>query len=176
MASSTQTKGKRSLKLYLGFAAGIDAFDAAGNAVPGATVFEVTRMIGDFSRDQPGEGEVDPLDRGEVMFDQAPILTDDAPMSGSFTAYYTHETDPAALALMDILNETGFASTLPSVVANAERLHCDIKRVYEHPANPSDTHGVVFRQSRLTFSEATADPSTISVNWRSRETRPSIRF
>jgi hypothetical protein len=176
MALSTQTKGKRALRLFLGFNAGADAFDAAGNAVAGATVFEVTRMPGDFALDQPGEGDIDPLDRGQVMFDQAPILTDDQGMSGSFTSYYTEETDPAALALLDILNERGFAASLPSVVANSERLYCDIKRTYTHPGNPADVHGTVFRQSRLTFSQATADPVTITVNWKSRETRPSISF
>ena len=176
MAISTQTKGKRALRLFLGFNVGVDAFLANGNAAPGSTIFEVTRMPGDFSRDQPGEGDVDPLDRGEVMFDQAPILTDDAPMSGSFTAYYTEETDAAALALLDILNEDGFAAALPSVIANSERLYCDVKRTYTHPGNPADIHGVVFRQCRLTYSESTADPTTISVNWKSRETRPTITF
>lgn len=176
MTVSTQTKGKRALRLYLGFNAGVDAFTATGAAAPGATVFEVTRMPGDWSRDVPGEGDVDPLDRGEVMFDQAPILTDDAGMSGSFTVYYTEETDPAALALLDILNESGFAAALPSVVANSERIYCDIKRVYTHPGNPADTHGSVYRQTRLTYSEATSDPTTISVAWKSRETRPSISF
>ena len=176
MAISTQTKGKRALRLYLGFNAGVDAFLAGGGAAPGATIFEVTRMPGDFSRDQPGEGDIDALDRGEVMFDQAPILTDDAGMSGSFTTYYTEETDPAALALLDILNEDGFAAALNSVVANSERLYCDIKRTYTHPGNPADTHGTVFRQCRLTYSESTSDPTTISVNWKSRETRPSITF
>jgi hypothetical protein len=176
MAVSTQTKGKRALRLYLGFNTGANAFTAAGAAAAGATVFEVTRMPGDFSRDQPGEGDVDPLDRGEVMFDQSPILTDDAGMTGSFTCYYTEETDAAALALLDILNERGFAAALPNVVANGERLYCDIKRTYTAPGNPADTHGTVFRQCRLTYSESTADPVTISVNWKSRETRPSITF
>lgn len=174
MASSNQTKGKRSLSLFLGFNAGVDAFGAGGVAAVGSTVFEITRQTGDFSNDVPGEGDVDPLDRGQVMLDQAPILTDDGFMTGSFTAFFTHETDPAALGLMDILQETGIAATLPNVVANGERLYCDIKRVHEHPGNPADTHGKVFRQCRLTFAQATADPCTISVTWKSREVRPSI--
>lgn len=176
MALSTQTKGKRSLRLYLGFNVGVDAFTATGAAAPGSTIFEVTRMPGDWSRDVPGEGDVDALDRGEVMFDQAPILTDDSPMSGSFTAYYTEETDPAALALLDILNESGFAAALASVVPFSERVYCDIKRTYTHPGNPADIHGTVFRQCRLTYAESTSDPTTISVKWKSRETRPSIIF
>ena len=176
MAVSTQTKGKRALRLFLGFNTGTNAYLATGAAAPGTTEFEVTRTPGDFSRDAPGEGDVDPLDRGQVMFDQSPILTDDAGLSGSFTVYYTEETDPAALALMDILNETGFAAALPSVVANSERLYCDIKRTYTHPGNPADTHGSVFRQCRLTYAESTSDPSTLAVNWKSRETRPSINF
>jgi hypothetical protein len=176
MASSNQTMGKRSCRIWLGFAAGIPAFDSAGNPVAGATVFEITRQPGDFSVDAPGESDVDPLDRGKFMTDQSPILADDAGCSGSLTAYYTHETDPAALGLMDILNEGGLAAALPSVIAGSERTYCDIKRVYEHPGLPGATHGAVYQQSRLTYSGATADPISLTVNWKSREVRPSIRF
>lgn len=176
MATSTQTKGKRALEITLGFRAGADAFSAAGGVNGGATTFQVSRQVGDYSEDVPGEADVDPLDRGTVMLDQAPILTDDQMGSGSWTSYYTHQTDPALLGLMDILNETGLAAALPNVVANAERLYCDIRVRYIHPGNPADVHGKVWRQCRLTYSKSTADPTTITVSWKSRDVRPTINF
>lgn len=176
MSTSLQTKGKRSCRITLGFNSGVPAFVAGGAAAGGATTFLVTRGPGDFSIDFPQESEVDPLDRGQFMLDQAPILTDDQGASGSFTAYYTHQTDPAALGLMDILNETGLAAALPNVTPFAERLRCDIKVEFIHPANPADAHGYVIEQARLTYGNAIADPSTISTNFASRSVRPTIVF
>jgi hypothetical protein len=176
MAASNQTKGKRALEIVLGFNAGVDAFLASGAAAPGSTLFTVVRQPGDYSEDVPGEADVDPLDRGQVMHDQAPILTDDQTGSGSWTTYYTHQTDPALVGMMDILNESGAAAALPSVVANSERLYCDIRVRYIHPANPADTHGKVWGQCRLTYSKSTADPTTLSVNWKSRDVHPRFNF
>jgi len=176
MGSSNQVKGKRALTLFLGFNNGLPAYGAGGVLQPGATEFEVSRQVGDWTKDQPGETDVDPLDRGEFMTDSAPILDDDQGQTGSFTCYYTEETDPAIVVLLDILNEDGAAAALPSVISNSERKYCDMKRVFTHPNNPADTHGEVLQQCRLTHGVNTATPVQIPVNYKSREVRSSIRW
>ena len=172
MSVNKQRKGKRALRITLGWNAGSSAFDSAGNAVPGATTFQVPGLVGDWTEDWPDETQVDPLEQGEVVSDAAPILVDDQFGSGSFSQQYTEETDAAQLALLDIIRGTGFASTLPSVITGSEIVYCDIKREYIHPGD-STSHGIVIEQCRLTHSKATGDPVINTINWGSRTVRPT---
>ena len=177
MPISSQSKGVRSLSIILGFNAGADAFTASGAAASGATTYEIDGMPGDWSVDAPGAGQQEVLDRGVIDLNDAPILTDDQPASGSFTVNFKEIDGAGSQTLMDILLERGVASgwaASKNVQSNAEVLYCDMKAVWTHPGNAADTHFMVYRRCRLTFSMATANPTTITVNWTSREVRPTI--
>lgn len=176
MTTATQKKGKRSLEITLGFFNGATAFNADGSGKVGATLFEVTGRPGDWSADEPGETDMDPLDRGYFDPNTAPFLVDDQNCSGAFNSYYTHETDPNAVGLMDILYNEASASVLPSVIANSEKLYCDMRVKFTHPANAADTHGAVYQQVRLTHNRTVGDPVVVGVNWKARQNKPGIRF
>jgi hypothetical protein len=169
MATSNQPKGKRSLRITLGWFAGGHAFQADGTATAGATTFLVPSRQGDFTASDPRPTIADPLDQGEKNLDAAPVLVDDQDSAGGFGINYKFETDAAILGMMDVLYEDGTASALPSVITGSEEIYCDMKVETIHPGLAADAHGRVYGQVRFTHAETMGDTQTEAVSWTSRE-------
>lgn len=169
MAFSNQPQGKRGMVITLGWFAGANAFQAGGTPTVGATTFVIPHRVGDWTASNPKPTIADPLDQGQKNLAAAPVLVDAQEAAGGFSVNYTHETDPAILALMDILYGDGTAAALPSVITGSEEVYCDMKVEWIHPGLPAEDHGRVYGQVRLTHDETMGDTMTESVSWTSRE-------
>ena len=144
----------------------------------GVNSYTVAYEAGDFSFDIPGPAVGNFLDRGRFPAGNPSIrLTDDAPMTGSFTAYLRDVSDATDVTLMEILAQSGAVSTtwVSTMGATGEVFTLSLRFTISGlvHGDPSD-HILEFPHAVIRGSVSEGDPDTITVNWTSYKSFPVV--
>ena len=138
----------------------------------GVNVYTVAYEAGDLSVSIPGPTVISPLDRGE--FGDPPSLrySDDAAITGSFTAYLRDLTDDGYSTLEEIILQSGdvgnnWVSTLGS---DAEVFALTLEWTI---ADPDGDHVMTLPYCVVTGSLSEGDPNQVSISFTSYANYPS---
>lgn len=150
-----------------------------GTAVP--NTFTVSFEAGDLSVTIPGPAIGSFLDRGQFSSPPSLRYTDDAPCTGSFTAYLRDYDDGGTgteTTLAEIITQSGVAATWVSTLdpaGNAEVFCLNLKFVIEGTdhGDPTD-HEMVLSDCAISGSIAEGDPDTISLSFTSYALYPVL--
>jgi len=139
----------------------------------GVNVYTVAYEAGDLSVSIPGPTVISPLDRGE--FGDPPSLrySDDAAITGSFTAYLRDLTDDGYSTLEEIILQSGdvgnnWVSTLGS---DAEVFALTLEWTI---ADPDGDHVMTLPYCVVTGSLSEGDPNQVSISFTSYANFPSV--
>jgi hypothetical protein len=164
--------------------AGGGAFSASAGINSGADSYTVAFEAGDLSITLPGRTATvsNYLDRGK--FTTPPSIrygADEQAITFSFSAYFRDLTDSAAPALLDIINNEGYAgsnwiSTLSTSIASddAEVFAVDLRWVITNQGNAADVSKLVLPYCTLSCTIAEGDPNNITINGTSWAVEPSV--
>ena len=143
----------------------------------GANTFTVAFESGDLSLTIPGPGVGLFLDRGIITSPPAIRYTDDAPITGTFSAYLRDFSDAAYATLMEIISQSGeVASTWVSTMgANGEVQTYTLSWLVEGTdhGDVSD-HLCVLDHCAFTGSISEGDPDSISLSFTSYALYPTL--
>ena len=143
----------------------------------GANTFTVAFESGDLSLTIPGPGVGLFLDRGVITSPPAIRYTDDAPITGTFSAYLRDFSDAAYATLMEIISQSGeVASTWVSTMgANGEVQTYTLSWLVEGTdhGDVSD-HLCVLDHCAFTGSVSEGDPDSISLSFTSYALYPTL--
>ena len=176
---ATRFKNKRSIVVTLGISAveGSDAYNTTnGGLIAGGSEITVAALMpGDFSVSKPGRTSVDPLVRGVIPSDGAPLCIDDQAMNGSFPLYKRLSTSALVNLIQDVFHQTGFfatevtANNVESTVESSDFFHFCLKAVFTNPADATDTFFEIYRQAWIvSIEDAVGDPNTQTITWTCR--------
>ncbi len=152
MTESTIIHTKLDGELTLGSqcTAGGGSFSASAVVNSGADSYSVSFEAGDLSLTIPQATISHYLDRGKIRNPPSIRYGDDQPITFSFSAYFRDLTDAAAPALVDIINNEGYAgsnwvSTRSTSIASddAEVFTIDLRWVVTNQGNAADVHKLV---------------------------------
>ena len=142
----------------------------------GANTYTVAYEAGDLNISIPGPSVISPLDRGSLGSPPSLRYSDDAPITGSFTAYLRDLGDGAYATLEEIITQTGHvASTWVSTMgANGEVFTLDLEWTIEgtNHGDASD-HVLTLPFCVVTGSLSEGDPDQISISFTSYSVYPS---
>ena len=142
----------------------------------GANTYTVAYEAGDLNISIPGPSVISPLDRGSLGSPPSLRYSDDAPITGSFTAYLRDLGDGAYATLEEIITQTGHvASTWVSTMgANGEVFTLDLEWTIEgtNHGDASD-HVLTLSHCVVSGSLSEGDPDQISISFTSYSVYPS---
>ncbi|MAH45426.1 hypothetical protein CMI37_06330 [Candidatus Pacearchaeota archaeon] len=183
MTESTIIHTKLDGELTLGSqcTAGGGSFSASAGINSGADTYTVSFEAGDLSLTIPQQNVSNYLDRGKIGSTPSLRYGDDQPITFSFSAYFRDLTDAAAPALVDIINNEGYAgsnwvSTLSTSIASddAEVFCIDLRWVVTNQGNAADVHKLVLPFCTVNCAIAEGDPNTVTINGTSWSLAPSV--
>jgi hypothetical protein len=138
--------------------------------------YTVAFEAGDLNLSIPGPSVISPLDRGSLGSPPSLRYSDDAPITGSFTAYLRDLGDAAFATLSEIITQTGHvASTWVSTMgATGEVFTLDLEWTIEgtNHGDASD-HVLTLPFCVVTGSLSEGDPDQISISFTSYSVYPS---
>lgn len=159
MAESTIVKTKRDGTIIL----------ADNSGFGGANIYTVSAEPGDFAITFGGRAARNNfLDRGRLV--SSVRYGDDAPLTGSFSAYWRDATDAGAATLFDVLHWTGYVASnwVGTLGVNGEVKCVDVRLSIEGSDHGDGAdHSITVTDCSLDGGFAEGDPNTISVNWQS---------
>tara|TARA_R110002074_G_scaffold347031_1_gene517371 strand:- start:23 stop:517 length:495 start_codon:yes stop_codon:yes gene_type:complete len=140
----------------------------------GANTYTVAYEAGDLNISIPGPSVISPLDRGSLGSPPSLRYSDDAPITGSLTAYLRDLGDAAFATLSEIITQTGHvASTWVSTMgADAEVFTLDLEWTIAGPGAEAD-HVLTLPFCVVTGSLSEGDPDQISISFTSYSVYPS---
>ena len=140
----------------------------------GANTYTVAYEAGDLNISIPGPSVISPLDRGSLGSPPSLRYSDDAPITGSLTAYLRDLGDAAFATLSEIITQTGHvASTWVSTMgADAEVFTLDLEWTIAGPGAEAD-HVLTLPYCVVTGSLSEGDPDQISISFTSYSVYPS---
>ena len=139
--------------------------------------FTVAYEAGDLSITIPGRGANNYLDRGSITATPSIRYSDDAPVTGSFTAYLRDMSDGSYATLMEIMCQTGqVGSSWNSTLGNnAEVFTVKLTWTVEGTDHgDSSDHVCAMDHCYVTGSVSEGDPDTLSLNFTSYEVYPTL--
>ena len=183
MSESTVIHTKLDGQLTLGSqcTAGGGAFDATAGINSGADTYTVAFEAGDFSLTIPQQSISSYLDRGKITSPPSVRYGDDQAITFSFSAYFRDLTDSAAPALVDVINNQGYAgsnwvSTLSTSISSddAEVFTIDLRWVVTNQGDATDIHKLVLPYCTVNLSISEGDPNQVTINGTSWAVAPSV--
>ena len=183
MTESTIIHTKLDGQLTLGSqcTAGGGAFSAAAGINSGADTYTVAYQAGDLSLSIPQASVSNYLDRGKFTSPPSIRYGDDQAITFSFSAYFRDLTDSGAPALIDIINNEGYAgsnwvSTLSTSIASddAEVFTIDLRWIVTNQGSASDVHKLVLPYCTVNLAIAEGDPNTVTINGTCWASEPSV--
>jgi len=138
--------------------------------------FTVAYEAGDLSISIPGRGANNYLDRGSITATPSVRYADDAPLSGSFTAYLRDMSDASYETLLEIICQTGHVNTtwVSTLGTNAEVFTVKLTWTVEGTDHGGTDHVCAMDHCYVTGSVSEGDPDTISLNFTSYEVYPTL--
>ena len=139
--------------------------------------FTVSFEAGDLSLTIPGPGVGLFLDRGIITSPPAIRYTDDAPISGTFSAYLRDFSDAAYSTLMEILSQSGeVASTWVSTMGATGEVQTYTLTWTVEGTDHGDVsdHVCVLDHCAFTGSVSEGDPDSISLSFTSYALYPTL--
>ena len=164
MAISTIVKTKR------------DGTLAIKDGASSPDTFTIAYEAGDLSITIPGPATNAYLDRGVLGATPSVRYGDEQPITGSFTAYLRDLSDGAYVTLAGILSQSGSAASWESTLgANAEVFAVQLVYTIEGTDHgDSADHTITLNHCVLNGSISEGDPSTISINFTSYDSLPTL--
>ena len=142
----------------------------------GANTYTVAYEAGDLNISIPGPSVISPLDRGSLGSPPSLRYSDDAPITGSFTAMLRDLGDAAYTTLSEIITQTGHVATtwVSTMGANGEVFTLDLEWTIEgtNHGDASD-HVLTLPYCVVTGSLSEGDPDQISISFTSYSVYPS---
>ena len=137
-----------------------------------ANSYTVSFEAGDLSIAIPGPTVISPLDRGSLGDPPSLRYSDDAPITGSFTAYLRDLTDDGYSTLTEIILQTGDVGNnwVSTLATNAEVFTLDLEWQI---TDPDGTHSLTLPYCVVTGSLSEGDPDQISISFTSYSVYPS---
>jgi hypothetical protein len=139
-----------------------------------ANSYTVSYEAGDLSIAVPGPTVISPLDRGSLGSPPSLRYSDDAPITGSFTAYLRDLTDNGFATLSEIILQTGDVGNnwVSTMGADAEVFTLDLEWTIAGPGAEAD-HVLTLPYCVVTGSISEGDPDQISISFTSYSVYPS---
>lgn len=143
----------------------------------GANTLTVAYETGDLSIDIPQEGVANFLDRGRIGATPSLRYSDDAPMTGSFTAQLRDLSDAAYATLEELVMQSGFVGStwVSTMGANGEVFTVTLVWTIEgtdHGDSADHTLTLPYCVVRGGFAEGS--PNTINISFTSYAVRPTV--
>jgi len=139
--------------------------------------FTVSYEAGDLSISIPGRGANNYLDRGQITAVPSVRYTDDAPLTGSFSAYLRDMSDASYATLMEIMCQTGeVGSSWNSTLGNNAEVFC-VKLTWTVEGTDhgdSSDHVCAMDHCYVTGSVSEGDPDTLTINFTSYSVYPTL--
>ena len=142
----------------------------------GANTYTVAYEAGNLNISIPGPTVISPLDRGSLGSPPSLRYSDDAPITGSLTAYLRDLGDAAFATLSEIITQTGHvASTWVSTMgANGEVFTLDLEWTIAGLVHgDSADHVLTLPFCVVSGSLSEGDPDQISISFTSYSVYPS---
>ena len=139
-------------------------------------IFEVSYEAGDLSIAIPGPSVISPLDRGSLGSPPSLRYSDDAPITGSFTAYLRDLGDATFATLSEILTQTGQVGTtwVSTMGAFGEVFTLDLEWTISGVVHgDASDHVLTLPYCVVTGSLSEGDPNQISISFTSYSVYPS---
>lgn len=183
MAESTIIHTKLDGELTLGSqcTAGGGSFSASAGINTGADSYIVQFEAGDLSLTIPQATISHYLDRGKFRSPPSLRYGDDQAITFSFSAYFRDLTNDSSPALVDIINNEGYAgsnwvSTLSTSIASddAEVFTIDLRWIVTNQGDATDVHKLVLPFCTVNCAIAEGDPNTVTINGTSWAAEPSV--
>ena len=141
-----------------------------------ANTYTVAFEAGDLNISIPGPSVISPLDRGSLGSPPSLRYSDDAPITGSFTAYLRDLGDAGYSSLSEIITQTGHVGTtwVSTMGALGEVFTLDLEWTIEgtNHGDASD-HVLTLPFCVVTGSLSEGDPNQISISFTSYSVYPS---
>ena len=139
-----------------------------------ANNFTVAFEAGDLSIAIAGPTVISPLDRGSLGSPPSLRYSDDAPITGSFTAYLRDLTDNGYSTLSEIILQTGDVGNnwVSTMGADAEGFTLDLEWTITGPGAEAD-HVLTLPFCVVTGSLSEGDPDQVSISFTSYSVYPS---
>ncbi len=161
--------------------AGGGAFSASAAVNSGADSYTVAFEAGDFSLTIPQPAVSSYLDRGGFTSPPSLRYGDAQAMSFSFSCFMRDLTDASAPALIDIINNQGYAgsnwvSTLSTSIADddSEVFAIDLRWVITNQGDATDVSKLVLPYCTVNLSLSEGDPNSVSISGTSWASKPSV--
>jgi len=139
-----------------------------------ANTLTVAFEAGDLNLSIPGPSVISPLDRGSFSSPLTLRYSDDAPITGSFTAYLRDLTDNGYSTLSEVILQTGDVGNnwVSTMGADAEVFTLDLEWTITGPGAEAD-HVLTLPFCVVTGSLSEGDPDQISISFTSYSVYPS---
>ena len=141
----------------------------------GVNSYTVAYEPGDLSLDVPDTGVNNYLDRGRIGAVPSLRLSDDAPITGSFTVYMRDIAGADYATLLDIAHRYagGYVATnWVSTLANSDVVTFDMSVTYSGTDVGKADQGFILPYVVLRASVSEGDPNTISCSFTSYAVKP----
>lgn len=139
-------------------------------------ILEIQYEAGDLSISIPGPSVISPLDRGSLGSPPSLRYSDDAPITGSFTAYLRDLGDGADATLSEILTQTGQVASawVSTMGATGEVFTLDLEWTIAGIVHGrAADHVLTLPYCVVTGSLSEGDPDQISISFTSYSVYPS---